>query len=308
MGQPKKPGGGTQISFFLLLMLFLLGGVNCGGTGKVSLDPASEKFYETARLIMTGQEKDIFSHLPDQKSREEFISDFWAKRDPDPDTEENEFKEEFFERIDYANQHFKEGIPGWKTDRGRIYIYLGPPDQTEEFPFHEESSIKGPILWWIYYKFNLGIEFVDEKGYGQYVLKRYDGNFTYALEKARLGYTGETEGGLEKRYVDFDLNFDSVKKEIVISIPVKAFNFKEEEGLLKADLEFEFYVYEKGTQNKQKSHEARSFEKSEGEVIKMKHIVFSFPCELVSGTYYFDVIIIGRGTINKTRKIFEIKV
>ena len=87
-------------SFFALLVL---GMISCGLSREIELDPVSLDFYETAQLIMTKQEKEIFKHLPDQESREEFISDFWAKRDPDPATEENEFKEEFFRRIEYAN-------------------------------------------------------------------------------------------------------------------------------------------------------------------------------------------------------------
>jgi len=70
-----------------LIIIVVVSLMNCGFSGKVSLDPASQDFYETARLIMTKQEKDIFHHLPDQDSREEFIRDFWAKRDPDPQTE-----------------------------------------------------------------------------------------------------------------------------------------------------------------------------------------------------------------------------
>jgi GWxTD domain-containing protein len=298
----------VAISLYLLFILLLLGLMSCGGTGKISFDPESEKFYETARLIMTGGEKDIFNHLPDQKSREEFIADFWAKRDPDPDTEENEFKQEFYRRIDYANSHFREGTPGWKTDRGRIYIYLGPPDKTEEFVFHEDPTIRGPILWWVYYEFNLGFEFADERGDSQYKLRRYDGEFNYALEKARLGYIGQAGGGRGQKFMNFNLNFDSAKKEIVISIPAKAFSFREEEGLLKADLEFEFYLYKKGTQKKEKFHEAKSVAMTEEEVLETKQIVFTFPHELKPGSYYLDVIIAGKDAISKTRKIFEIKV
>ncbi|GAF84612.1 unnamed protein product, partial [marine sediment metagenome] len=133
--------------------------MSCGFSGKIALDPTSKDFHETARLIMTKQEKDIFNYLPDKESREEFISDFWAKRDPSPDTEENEFKEEFFRRIEYASLRFREGIPGWKTDRGRIYIYLGPPDKVEQRPFVNYPDVKG-LIFWGYYKYRLGIEFV----------------------------------------------------------------------------------------------------------------------------------------------------
>ena len=70
---------------------------------------------------------------PDEE-REQFIEQFWLRRDPTPDTEENEFKEEHYRRIAYANEHYASGIPGWKTDRGRIYIIYGPADEIESHP------------------------------------------------------------------------------------------------------------------------------------------------------------------------------
>ena len=101
------------------ILIIVLGMIGCGTSKKVVLDPESRDFYKTAQLIMTKEEKEIFNHLPDKESRGEFIEEFWAKRDPD--TEVNEFKQEFLKRINYANKYFKEGIPDWKTDRGRIY-------------------------------------------------------------------------------------------------------------------------------------------------------------------------------------------
>src|SRR6201991_4534488 len=70
--------------------------------------------------IITDEERKAFKKLATDDERERFIEEFWRRRDPDPDTDENEFKEEYYERIAYANEHFTSGIPGWKTDRGRI--------------------------------------------------------------------------------------------------------------------------------------------------------------------------------------------
>src|SRR4029077_10150474 len=68
------------------------------------------------------------------EEREQFIESFWQRRDPTPDTVENEFKEEHYRRIAYANERFASGVPGWRTDRGRIYIIWGPPDELEDHP------------------------------------------------------------------------------------------------------------------------------------------------------------------------------
>jgi GWxTD domain-containing protein len=76
-------------------------------------------------LIITADEERAFEKLRTDEERENFIAEFWRKRDPDPDTEENEYKDEYYQRIAYANEHFTSGKPGWLTDRGRIYIKWG---------------------------------------------------------------------------------------------------------------------------------------------------------------------------------------
>src|SRR5215470_14753223 len=89
---------------------------------------------EDVRWIITDEERSAFMQLSNDEERDQFIEAFWQRRDPSPDTEENEFKEEHYRRIAYANEHFPAGIPGWKTDRGRIYIVFGPADEIESHP------------------------------------------------------------------------------------------------------------------------------------------------------------------------------
>ena len=82
---------------------------------------------QDVKYIITPEEKDAFEKLRTEEERERFIEQFWRRRDPDPSTAFNEFREEHFRRIAYANEHFKSGVAGWSTDRGRIYIMYGPP-------------------------------------------------------------------------------------------------------------------------------------------------------------------------------------
>jgi GWxTD domain-containing protein len=84
--------------------------------------------------IITDEERQAFKRLQTDEERQQFVEQFWLRRDPTPDTEENEFKEEHYRRIAYANERFASGIPGWKTDRGRIYITFGPADEVESHP------------------------------------------------------------------------------------------------------------------------------------------------------------------------------
>ena len=99
------------------------------------LDSQYKKWLnEDVVYIITPEERRSFLHLSTNEEREQFIEAFWQRRNPDPDSPENTFKEEHYRRIAYANEHFASGIPGWKTDRGKIYIMWGPPDEIDSHP------------------------------------------------------------------------------------------------------------------------------------------------------------------------------
>jgi GWxTD domain-containing protein len=89
---------------------------------------------EDVVYIISDEERKAFKQLSNDEERDQFIEAFWQRRDPTPDTEENEFKEEHYRRIEYANEHFAAGIPGWKSDRGRMYVMYGPADEIESHP------------------------------------------------------------------------------------------------------------------------------------------------------------------------------
>ncbi|PYU12472.1 MAG: GWxTD domain-containing protein [Acidobacteria bacterium] len=150
------------------------------------LDSQYKKWLnEEVGYILTDEERSAFLRLSNNEEREQFIEQFWLRRDPTPDTVENEFKEEHYRRIAYANERFASGIPGWKTDRGRIYIIWGPADEIESHPSGgsydrppEEgggSTSTYPFEKWRYrYLEGIGndviLEFVDPSGSGEYRL------------------------------------------------------------------------------------------------------------------------------------------
>ena len=100
--------------------------------GQELATPYRKWLNEEVAYIVTNQERANFRALQTDAEREQFIEQFWLRRDPTPGTMENEFKEEHYRRIAYANDHFSTLIPGWKTDRGRIYITYGPPDEIDD--------------------------------------------------------------------------------------------------------------------------------------------------------------------------------
>jgi GWxTD domain-containing protein len=141
---------------------------------------------EDVAYIIRDDERDTFKRLQSDAEREHFIEQFWRRRDPTPDTVENEFKEEHYRRIAYANENFASSVPGWKTDRGRIYITYGPPDAKKS-----QASTFGPHssrteLWLYYYldgvRKNVWIDFVDSDGTGEY--RMTDGPAAIALLRA----------------------------------------------------------------------------------------------------------------------------
>jgi GWxTD domain-containing protein len=102
---------------------------------KIELSKTYKKWLnEDVVWIITDEERATFKQLSNDEERDNFIEAFWQRRDPTPDTEENEYKEEHYRRIAYANEHFAAGIPGWKSDRGRIYIMYGPADEINSHP------------------------------------------------------------------------------------------------------------------------------------------------------------------------------
>ncbi len=138
---------------------------------------------EDVTYIISPEERNAFLQLDTNEEREQFIEQFWLRRSSNPDLPENDFKEEHYRRIAYANEHFASGIPGWKTDRGRMYIMWGPADEVESHPtggtydrpMEEGGGSTSTYPWetwrWRYLEDigeNIIIEFVDPSGSGEY--------------------------------------------------------------------------------------------------------------------------------------------
>jgi GWxTD domain-containing protein len=145
--------------------------------------PYRKWLNEDVAYIITDEERKAFSRLSTDEERQAFVEGFWLRRDPTPDTEENEFKEEHYRRIAYTNEHYASGIPGWKTDRGKIYIMYGPADEVESHPSggsYERPIEEGggetstyPFEKWRYRYIegigtDINIEFVDTTMSGEY--------------------------------------------------------------------------------------------------------------------------------------------
>ncbi|MGH9779225.1 MAG: GWxTD domain-containing protein [Candidatus Acidiferrales bacterium] len=171
--------------------------------------------------IITQEEKEAFFELNTDEEREQFIEQFWLRRDPTPDTVENEYKEEHYRRIAYANERFASGKPGWRTDRGRIYIAWGPPDEIESHPsggtyFREMDEGGGqtstfPFERWRY-------RYLEGESLGQEVI---------------LEFVDPTMSG------EYRLTFDETEKDALLMVPNAGLTLLEEMGFASKSQRFD---------------------------------------------------------------------
>ena len=147
--------------------------------------PYKQWLNEDVVYIISPEERNAFGQLATNEEREQFIEQFWLRRSTNPDLPDNEFKEEHYRRIAYANEHYASGIPGWKTDRGHMYIVWGPPDEIDSHPTggtydrpQEEGGGSTTTYPWETWRWryiegmgeNVIMEFVDPTGSGEYHL------------------------------------------------------------------------------------------------------------------------------------------
>jgi GWxTD domain-containing protein len=190
--------------------------------------PEDADFLSNVRYIITKEEEHLFLETPDSE-KEKFRQEFWKRRDPDPYTEENEFKVEYFNRIEQANELFRsEARPGWLTDRGRIFILFGPPTYRDTNPFGYDQFGRCKEIWQYG---NFPVVFVDRNCLGIYHLVTYDLSNIRMLNLAYMHDLSLAQAQAQqtikepKRFFDFDWEIEKTrddpdKIEGVVSIDI----------------------------------------------------------------------------------------
>ena len=211
------------------------------------LDPVNAEFLSKVRYIITGEERKIFLELPDSE-KEKFREEFWKRRDLDPSTEENEFRMEYFDRMEGANKLFSgEGKAGWLTDRGRIYILFGPPTDRVTYPMGGDPFSPPREIW---YYGNFPVVFVDSESDGTYELITYNLSSVRSLNLMYMHELGRAQGVAqktfkqEKGFFDFDwsvkktlIEAERVEAVVFIEIPYAAIWYRAEDDRLRATLD-----------------------------------------------------------------------
>jgi len=183
---------------------------------KKELLPDDADFLSKVRYIITKEEEHLFLETPDSE-KGKFRQEFWKRRDPDPYTEENEFKVEYFNRIDQANELFRnEGKPGWLTDRGRIFILFGPPTYRDMSPLGADQYGRCKEIWQYG---NFPVVFVDRNCMGIFHLVTYDLSSIRTLNLAYMHDLTLAQAAAQqtikepKRYFDFDWKIEKTRDD-----------------------------------------------------------------------------------------------
>ncbi|MGB8957603.1 MAG: GWxTD domain-containing protein [Candidatus Aminicenantales bacterium] len=197
-----------------------------------SLDSESRDFISKVRFIITKQERQRLLATP-AGDRNAFIEEFWKKRDPNPATAVNEFKEQYFARIAEANHLFNEGgEPGWLQDRGRIYILLGPPTNRFTYP-RGVTFYDVPREYW-YYGFFV-ILFTDEAWNGNYKLDPLSVEQISMINRAQMEWQPQISAGAEE--IEFDAKTEKTadgRGLVTVVIPYRVIPFDAEAKALRA--------------------------------------------------------------------------
>jgi len=214
--------------------------------GRIPKDiaPEEQEFLSNVRYIISGKERKAFLALPSSE-RSRFIEEFWKSRDSDPDTEVNEYKVEYMKRIAEAKHLFTEAAgTGWLTDRGRVYILLGPPEQREQYP-QGYFNFTRPIEVWRYGFYEL--YFIDSRVNGNFELLAESARLISEINVAQQQLRSHPTAGEEESGGDFDVDVRKTSEGgrlVIVSIPYEDIWFSAEGKEFKANFELIWEVYD----------------------------------------------------------------
>jgi len=264
------------------------------------LSPEYQEFLSKVRYIVTKEERKIFLELPDSEKKE-FQEEFWNQRDPDPTTEENEFKQEYFRRIDDANRLFPGSRPGWLQDRGRIYILFGPPSER-----HTYSTDLAPREVWYYG--NFPVIFTDRMGTGDYKLEPI--NLAHLIELNKAQKYSQKLAKPEKDFFDFDVktHINEINEVVVtLEIDYKDIWFAGVEDRLETTIVLSVELLDAEETIVLSETKEYPISIHEDDIGKRDKMIIDYPLMLKRGTYTLNLEVDNKAGREKRRKSLKIE-
>jgi GWxTD domain-containing protein len=293
----------------IVFLALIVGTFSCSSTARANLDPESEAFLSSVRYIIQKDEKKDFLNLPPSE-RPAFIEAFWKRRDPDPETEINEYRDMYYQRIAEANSIFRDGLgEGWLQDRGRIYILLGPPDTRQQYPRGYRMG-DYPTEVWMYGFYS--IVFVDQDWSGNFELAKRGAYNLAQIMKSQMAWKPR----FSRDKVVFDTSGDiEVLKEgdrqrILVKIPYRNIWMQADGENLETTINAEIQIKDADSEEKvwefKKDYEI-FIKESELENMYEDEYLIEVPVQLSEGNYTIDVVLENKTDATKIQKSLKFR-
>jgi GWxTD domain-containing protein len=288
----------------IVILAVIFGTFSCSSTARANLDPESEAFLSSVRYIIQKNEKRDFLNLPPSE-RPAFIESFWKRRDPDPETEINEYRDMYYQRIAEANAIFKDGLgEGWLQDRGRIYILLGPPDSRQQYPRGYRMG-DYPAEVWMYGFYS--IIFVDQDWNGNFELIKGGAYNLAQIMKTQMSY--KPKFSRDKVVFDTSGDIEMIKEgdsqRILLKIPYRNIWMQADGENLGTIINAEIQIKDAETEEKvwdfKKDYEIFIKESALEKMYDEEYLI-EVPLQLPQGSYRIDVILENKTDATKIQK------
>ena len=298
-----------QACVAVIFLALIIGTFSCSSTARANLDPESEAFLSSVRYIIQKDEKKDFLNLPPSE-RPAFIESFWKRRDPDPETEINEYRDMYYQRIAEANAIFKDGLgEGWIQDRGRIYILLGPPDTRQQYPRGYRMDDL-PAEVWMYGFYT--IVFVDQDWNGNFELVKGSAYNLAQIMKTQMSYKPR----FSRDNVVFDTSGDiemlkeGDRQRILVNIPYRNIWMQVDGENLGTIINAEIQIKDAETKEQvwdfKKDYEI-SIKESELEKMYDEEYLIEVPLQLPEGSYMINIVLENKTDATKIQKTLKFR-
>jgi len=314
-----------KFSGFVLISLFILAGTN--------FNKVKKQVYNELYLIMTSQEQEQFKSINTPVQLQMFVEEFWKKRDPDPKTPQNKIRELYYARLKFSARYFREpGKPGWLTDRGRIFVILGPPTNryTKDMGVQSGGSNTNPLEEdsvtmaqksknlgigegkginkekWKYEDLNLEIIFLDRMGIGKFKIFNPPPKLISLFEKSKKQFLPRNPIGKE---LHISAEVDTNGKKLYIHIPLQEISFITENRKHYADILLYFsYTNTKTNIEKHFTQEMKFPVKQEDINDPEKRITIPINIAPLKGVYFIEITIKDRISGAEGVKRYKLKI